>query len=65
MESTIRAKKIQYIDQNQVEHDHHSCIKVEETLVNYYDQDLFKTMIQSACKIEGLYSIVNFGRQEL
>ena len=65
MESTIRAKKIQYIDQNQVDHDHQSCVKIEETFLNYYDPELFKTMIQSTCKIEGLYSIVNFGRKEL
>ena len=42
MESTMRAKKIQYIDSD---HDHHSCFKVEETFVNYYDPELFKTMI--------------------
>ena len=67
MESTMRAKKIQYIDQNLLEHndDHHSCVKIHETFVNYYDPQLFKTMIKATSKTAGLYSIVNFGRQEL
>jgi hypothetical protein len=39
MESMMRAKKIQYIDQNLLEHHkgHKSCTKIHEAFVNFYD----------------------------
>lgn len=64
LDGTIRAKKIQFIDHNLIPHEHQGCLKAEP-FVNYYDPDLFRTMVQATCKIEGLYSIVNFGRKEL
>jgi hypothetical protein len=68
LESTMRGKKIEYIDPNLIQHTNQSCVtsaSIEKTFLNYYDTDLFKTMVVASCKIEGLYSIVNFGRKEL
>jgi glutathione gamma-glutamylcysteinyltransferase len=47
-----------------VQHSHGRCVG-GETFVNYYDPELFRTMVKACCRVESLYSIVNFGRKEL
>ena len=41
------------------------AVDCQQPFVNYFDLSLFRTMVQACSRIPEMYSIVNFGRQEL